>query len=146
MSFEKEDANRDFCLDILSECIDLAVPDDNKIDEDNAGNGFQLFITGTIQHTEAEDCSSAGSHNTEQRHAPAIIQSAFSPKISVGSHASIVLQKSTKNKAKEEGAKTATASGVVNVIRGLSTKLQKPTTKRDGKSTVYRSCGTREKR
>ena len=88
---------------------------------------FRLFITGTIQHTEAEDCSSAGSHNTEQRHAPAIIQSAFSPKISVGSHASIVLQKSTKNKAKEEGAKTATASGVVNVIRGLKRlKLQKP--------------------
>ena len=37
------------------------------------------------------------------------------------------MQKSAKNKAKEEGAKTATASGVVNVIRGLKRlKLQKP--------------------
>ena len=45
---------RDFCLDILSECIDLAVPEHGETEENNAGNGFQLFITGTIQHTEAE--------------------------------------------------------------------------------------------
>ena len=118
---------RNFCLDILAECIDLAVPEDDETEENNAGNGFQLFITGTIQHTGAEGCSSAGAHNTEQRHAPAIIQSAFSPKISVGSHPSIASQMSVKNEAKEKDRKSSTASGVVNVIRGLKRlKLQKP--------------------
>ena len=118
---------RNFCLDILAECIDLAVPEDDETEENNTGNGFQLFITGTIQHTGAEGCSSAGAHNTEQRHAPAIIQSAFSPKISVGSHPSIASQMSVKNEAKEKDRKSSTASGVVNVIRGLKRlKLQKP--------------------
>ena len=63
----------------------------------------------------------------KQKHAPAIIPSAFSPKISVGSHPRAVPHKVAEIKAKENVAKASTASGVVNVIRGLKRlKLQKP--------------------
>ena len=127
--FKRKLSNRDLCLDILSECIESAVPeeDDNENDQANAGNGFQLFITGTIQQTEAGVGSSVSADNMKQNHAPAIIPSAFSPKISVGSHASVVPHKIAENKAKENAAKASTASGVVNVIRGLKRlKLQKP--------------------
>ena len=43
--FKRKLSNRDLCLDILSECIESAVPEDDD-DQANAGNGFQLSLPG----------------------------------------------------------------------------------------------------
>jgi len=118
--------NHAMCLDVIHECINYAVnktknaSSDDTDDEgvDTAGNGFQLFLTGTIQ--QAGDVKACVEEANSSYNVPKIIQSAFSPKIS----AAVAPQKTA---APDVPINATTASGVVNVIRGLKRlKQQKP--------------------
>jgi hypothetical protein len=118
-------SNHAMCLDVINECINNAVNktkntfdcNDDEV-EDTVGNGFQLFLTGTIQHTDNDN--KPGEETAINDKIPKISFSAFSPKIS-----------STTAPQRTAGigpsTNTTTASGVVNVIRGLKRlKQQKP--------------------